>query len=202
MSNSVTFVGKSKALTLEPLSATHLDAAAELCDQSVGKNLYTRNDLVSVIGMATHSFYVVVTPEQQVVGYIYYFLTDLEEMASRAKLPRKQLARLFRKASPVIGNLCSIGVAQAYQHMGLSVELIQFSLEQLKNNADVAFGVGWKIGKHVPIERTLKACGFRYLTDAHRVWYDNENLVCPYCKGRCNCDAAIYYKHLRKGGLT
>lgn len=57
--------------------------------------------------------------------------------------------------------------------------------------ADLAFGVFWKPRGRFPMGRTLAACGFRSLGEARRVWYDRDDLVCPYCQGRCVCLAEV-----------
>ena len=77
--------------------------------------------------------------------------------------------------------------------------LVDLALEQARAaGADTAMCLAWVTKGRVPMGGNLLASGFSYLRDAHRVWYDNENLVCPYCKGRCTCDAAIYYKILKE----
>ncbi len=189
---------ESGALYFKRLSEADLDTATELCDRCVGKNLYPRAYLASIIDKPGHYFYLLQTPEGEAPGYIYFFLTGLDEMASLAKLPRERLSAISPKINPVIGNLQSIGVAEEYRYRQLSAELVRFYLEQLQTHtaADTAFGVFWKIGGHVPMEKTLKAFDFHYLTDARRVWYGNRDLICPFCKGRCECAAAVYYKSI------
>ncbi|OPZ75360.1 MAG: hypothetical protein BWY80_00186 [Firmicutes bacterium ADurb.Bin456] len=190
--------GESGALCFEQLTEARLDEVQELCDRCVGKNLYPRAYLASVIHKPDHYFYLLVTPERKAVAYIYFFLTGLAEMAALARLPRERLAVISPKENPVIGNLQSVGVAEAHRHRHLSVKLVRFYLERLQNKADTAFGVFWKTGGYVPMEKALKASGFLYLADAHRVWYGRRDLICPFCRGRCRCDAAIYYKPVRR----
>lgn len=182
------------------LTRAYLDASVALCDQCVGKYLYPRAYLASILEDPAHFFYLLTTPSGEAAGYIYFFLTNLDEMAAVAKLPRGRLSAISPLEHPVVGNLQSIGVAPAWRGRGLSKRLVDFYLGRLRwqLSADAAFGVFWKPEGHVPMERTLNAFGFLHLEDAHRVWYDNEKLVCPYCRGRCVCDAAIYYKSLIK----
>lgn len=184
----------------ERLTPSYVDAAAALCDQLVGKNLYTRECLTAVLQKPNHEYYVLLTPENNIAGYIYYYLADLQEAAELSKLSHKQLAVISSKKNPVVGIIRAIGVDEAYRHKGLSVKLLDFCLKQLQTKADAAFGVCWKPDGHVPIEKALIKFQFHHLTDAHLIWYDNENLICPFCKGRCRCDGAIYYKTLSKEG--
>ncbi len=196
-----TGVGEKAALKVQRLNEEYLDAAVELCDRCVGKHLYPRAYLASMIEKLGHCFYLLITPEGEAAGYIYFFLAGLEEMAALAKLPGQRLAGISPQKEPVLGNLQSIGVAQHWRGRGLSKTLVGLYLEQLERwaSADAAFGVFWRPNGHVPMEKTLKAMGFLHLCDVHRVWYDNEALICPYCKGRCECDGAVYYKPIRKG---
>lgn len=184
-------------LTMERLAAADVGDAAALCGRCVGKNLYPEEYLAEVIHKPGHYYSVLMTPEKRIAGYIYYYLTGLQEAAALAKLSPEQIPALPTGRSPVFGVLRSIGVDEAYRRNGLSVKLVEHYLEQLHGaGADVAFGVFWKPDGSVPMEKTLKRFGFSHLTDAHLIWYDNEDLVCPFCKGRCRCDAAIYYKIL------
>jgi hypothetical protein len=194
----VIILGETNTLSFEELTEANLDVAKGLCDRCVGENLYTKDQLASIIKQPTHYFYLLVTPERNAVGYIYFFLTDLDTMVSLSKVPREHLTALVQEKNPIIGNLQSIGIVEEYQHRQLSTELIRFSLEYLQTDSavDIAFGVSWKIDGYVPMEKTLRSLDFLYLMDTHRVWYDNQNLICPYCKGRCECDAAVYYKFI------
>lgn len=192
--------GRPLALSVQHLTPDYLDAAAELCDQCVGKNLYPKSYLASVPDQPDHYFDLLVTPEGEAVGYFYFYLTDLADMAAQAKLPKERLSVVSPKADPVIANLRSIGVAENYRSHRLSEALLRLALDRLQTaaRADAAVGICWKAGGRVPMDQILQTLGFQYLSDAHRVWYDNEALVCPYCQGRCVCDAAIYYKRLGK----
>lgn len=182
------------------LTESDLDIAVALCDSCVGKNLYTRAQLAEIIYKPTHHFHLIFTHKSEVAGYIYFFLTDLEEMASLSKLPDEQLGIMAKQQSPVIGNLQSIGVAEAYRGQGVSEILVDFFLTKLHEGtvADVAFGVFWKTQGKVPMENTLKAFDFTYLADAQGVWQDKKDLICPFCRGRCVCEASVYYKLLEK----
>ena len=192
-----TETGLVKKLRLQRLSEGYVTEAAGMCDRCVGKNLYTADYLASILRDPAHFFYLLFSDEDELVGYMYFIMMNREELASISKLEEAQLSRLCSGNDEKIGNLRSIGVAEPFRSNGLSIKLIQFSLAQLASlGANVAVGICWKHGDEVPMRRTMLSCGFRYLTDAHRVWYDVEDLECPYCSGRCECDAQVYYKEL------
>lgn len=184
----------------QPLTQKNLEKAAVLCDNCVGKNLYSPAYLASVLKKPEHCFRLLTNQDGEIAGYIYFFLARLEDMAELSKFPVERLAAVFGRRKPVIGNLQSVGVDERWRGRGLSRLLVSYYLNYIQFywSADVAFGVFWKPGKTVPMEKTLKRLSFRYLGDARHVWYDREDLVCPYCRGRCRCDAAVYYRPLGK----
>ncbi len=189
--------GAAIKLKLHRLSESYITEAAAMCDHCVGKNLYTADYLASILHKPEHFFYLLLSDNEALAGYMYFIMMDREELAGISKLEAVQLDRLCNGNDEKIGNLRSIGVAEPFRGKGLSVELIRFSLSQLASlGANVAVGLCWKHGEEVPMRRTMVSCGFQYLTDAHRVWYDVEDLECPYCSGRCECDAQVYYKRL------
>lgn len=182
------------------LTETYLDIAVLLCDSCVGKNLYTRAQLNQIIYKPTHYFYLIFTHSGEPAGYIYFFPADLEEMMSLSKLSCEQLNIVTKGEHPVIGNLQSIGVTETYRGEGISEILVKFFLTTLQEStvAEVAFGVFWKAKGKVPMEKTLKTFDFIYITDVQGVWQDKDDLICPFCRGRCTCEASVYYKPLEK----
>ncbi|MGN0405383.1 MAG: hypothetical protein ACI4F1_09185 [Bariatricus sp.] len=188
-----------KQFYLKKLQEEYLDTAVALCDRCVGVNLYPKKELASAIRRNDHFFYLLFAPDGKAAGYIYYYTTTVKELSARARLPEEQIAKVCANREGVIGNIQSIGVEDAYRGNGLSVSLLEFSLKNLAAlMADTAFIVCWKIGERVPLRASLEKLDFCYLSDAHKVWYDVPNLICPYCEGRCKCDAAVYYKPLTK----
>lgn len=183
--------------TAQRLTEKYLDQVAELCAQSVGQNLYPKQFIASIIDKPDHFFSFLLSPEEEVAGYHYFHLAGLEEISKEAKLSVQDLSVISHKKDPVVAKFQSIGVAPKYRNQGLARKLAKMALEEAQEaKADAALCIAWKHGGRVPMGDNALACGFQYLTDSHLVWYDNENLVCPYCAGRCRCDAAIYYKEL------
>ena len=184
--------------SFEKLSSERLDEAERLCAECVGENLYPKSYLQSALTDESRFFYILTAENGELAGYIHFSLTDVSGMAALSKLPKERLLAITENKAPVIGNLQSIAVADKFAHQKLSVPLVRFYLDYLQKhtNADISMGVFWNINGFVPMEKTLRALGFSYLADAKRVWYDNKRLVCPYCKGRCECGASVYYKLL------
>ncbi|MCD8331775.1 MAG: hypothetical protein LUB63_04490, partial [Oscillospiraceae bacterium] len=170
---------------------------ARICDRCVGENLYSKEYLATIVHDPEHFFYLLFSKGNTPVGYMYFIMMDRGELARISKLDGVQLDRLCGESDVSIGNLRSIGLDEPYRSKELSAQLIRFSLAQLASlGARLAVGLCWKAGQSVPMRKTMEVCGMQYLTDAHRVWYDIDGLVCPYCGGRCECDAEVYYKRL------
>ena len=188
---------KEISFTVQRLTEEYLDRAVALCDQCVGENLYPKSYIASILHQPDHYYNLLLSPEGELAGYHYFHLTSLEAAAKEIKLPVERLKGISKREKPVVAQFQSVGVAPGFQHLGLARRLAELALKEAKaENADLALCMAWKYDGCVPMGDNLTACGFCYLTDSRMAWYDNEKLICPVCKGRCKCDAAIYYKKL------
>ena len=192
------FTLENKAVfSLKPLSIEEIEEARLLCDDCVGENLYSKDEISATIDSQEKFFYLLKGEDGETVGYIYYYLTELKYIANYSKLDIELFGTVYSDINKQIGKIQSVGLKTSYRGIGLATKMIQFVLSELKAKfIDVAFIVCWKPGGAVPLSKALSECDFKYLVDAKRVWYDNTELICPYCKGRCLCDAEVYYKLL------
>ncbi len=193
--------------TMRRMGAADVEQATVLCDQCVGKNLYSAEYLSSILTNPQHCFYLMITDEGEPAGYIYFILMDEKELASYCKPAAKKLGRIYEESESlteplenrgrIIGNLRSIGVKDAYRSMGLAKELNRFAFERLAAmGAELVIIFCWKIKGVVYTRKMLLGYGMRHLLDVPRMWYNEKNLICPYCGGRCTCDAEVYYMRL------
>jgi len=58
------------------------------------------------------------------------------------------------------------------------------------------FSTAWTYNGYTPLARPFQRLGFQYLYRRSMLWYDDEGYTCIICKGRCKCDAEVYYKTL------
>lgn len=180
---------------LRLLREEDVDAVKSLSDNSVGKDLYLREELLALIG-GQNRFCVLFSPENVFAGYIYFYLTDCAGAERKAKLPEGTF-RALCPDSAVFGNIQSIALVPEFRDKGLSTSLIQFAADELtRMGASLAFVICWKAGDTVPLAMTMSAAHFRFLAETENVWYDNPHLVCPICAGRCRCRAAVYCRFL------
>lgn len=182
---------------LAPLSTEEISEARSLCDECVGENLYGEEEIAATIGASDSFLYFLKKEQDEKVGYIYFYLTDEEYIANYAKLDVELLRAVYAQPNKKVGKIQSVGLKEEYRGMGLATQMILFILNELKKLCiDITFIVCWKPAGTVPLGKTLSECRFSYLTEAKKVWYDDTELICPYCKGRCLCDAEVYYKLL------
>ncbi len=193
-----TFTLENKAaFYLKPLMEEEIEEARFLCDECVGENLYSKEEIAATIGAVDRFFYLLKSEKGETVGYIYYYLTDEEYIAKYAKLDVELFRAIYSDGNKKVGKIQSVGLKAEYRGIGLAAKMIRFILDTLKEiSIDVAFIVCWKPGGVVPLGKALSECHFDYLAEAKQVWYDDTELICPYCKGRCLCDAEVYYKLL------
>lgn len=182
-------------LELRPLEPCDVDTVVKLSDESVGKGLYTASEIEETVGSDSKFVYVLKSGEGEIAGYIFFFLTDTDAIVKDAKIDKETLLKALDKSNAKIGRIQSIAIKEEYRGEGLSEKLIDFAvLKLLELKTECTFIVCWKKGDFVPLKKTMEECKFKYLTEVKKIWYDNERLYCPYCKGRCSCNAEIYYK--------
>lgn len=182
---------------LRPLKKEEIEEASFLSDECVGKNLYPKEEIAATLNDQEKFFYLLKNEKDETIGYIYYFLTNEEEIAKYSKLDINVFREVYSNFDKKVGKIQSVGIKREYRGNELAVEMMQFILKEMKKaNIDITFIVCWKPGGILPLGKTLAKCQFDYLTEAKKIWYDDMELICPHCKGRCSCDAEIYYKLL------
>lgn len=170
----------------------------KLCDICVGENLYTESLLEEAMASKDKTILAMVTPDNELVAYIYLTVIGFTEAQQLSNNNLQALKEAGYDESVVIGNIQSIGVAPAYRKQHLSILLVKRAIRWFEDHtlAQIAFAIAWNKQGEVPMARTFESHNFQVLTIARKVWYNKKNLICPVCKGRCKCDATLYYKRL------
>ena len=185
------------AFRLQTLGADDVADVSRLCDECVGDNLYSEAEIAGTIDAPDKSFYVLKNENDEIVGYIYYYLTDVGNIAQEAKLDCALFRDVYSAEHRTVGKIQAVGLKAECRRSGLAAKMIRFVLDELKENSiEAVFVVCWKPGGVLPLGRAIEECGFRFLSEAKKVWYDHDELFCHYCNGRCLCDAEVYYKLL------
>ena len=179
-----------------PLEKEDIEETLQLMDQCVGENLYHKEELEQTIGSADRVFQLLKTAEGELAGYIYYYLTAADQIAADARLTEQKIRQVCRQdALAPVGKIQSIGIKEAFRRQGLAVSLMEHALAQFTGmGVEEVFIICWNAGGKVPLEKALQKCRFVHLSSAKMIWYNKKDLFCPYCKGRCKCDAEVYFK--------
>lgn len=186
----------NKTLSFHRLKREEVDMAKAMCDACVGKGLYTKEEIIKTIDSNTNFFYLIYNENGDTVGYVYYYVANIEEIANDAKLG-KDIFRSVEKDLRIVGKIQSVGVMNEYRGEGIAKKAIRFALDKFcEMGIKTVFTICWKKGDTVPLKKALTECGAVFLSSAQKVWYDKNELECPFCGGRCTCDAEVYYTSL------
>ncbi len=185
-------------LLVQRLSPDMIDTAIALCDEYVGENMYSFEEISAATDGDKSFFFMLYDKNRVPIGYTYFLLMDKKEFLQFSKLDRSQFDSLGLPNGAVIGNLRSLAIVREYRGQHYAKDLFGFSVDFLRSNtkADIAAGVLWKMGEEIPMKKVFEEFSFFHLADTELVWYDKEDMYCPYCKGRCVCGASVYYKNL------
>ncbi len=183
---------------LSKLDFSHIDEAVELCGSCVGKNLYRKEYLMSILDKQDSFFYLLMDRDGAVIGYVFFEMAERKELAGYFKMEQERLLSIIYPMDMAV-HFRSIGIAEEMRGKQLPDRLMNFALafSRERLQADVMIGAFWKKGGKVPMERVLSGFGFKHFATAEKIWYDKTDLICPVCNGRCVCPAEIYYKRLK-----
>ena len=184
-------------LKLERLCEDNLDKACRLCDDCVGKDMYTRDYLSDIMTDGRSVFYLLTDPSGEPAAYIFFQPTDLERIAAFTKLGESTVRSIAGDKTTLI-HYRSVGVGRKFRGRRLSQKLMERMFSECEaQNIDYIFGACWRQGDNVPMKKVMEQCGFVHIARVEKLWYDEEQLYCPICKGRCSCSAEIYYKKFK-----
>ncbi len=189
---------KGEGVYFEELKENEIEQALHLADECVGKNLYSYEDFSNAINNKDKFFFFLKNEEGKIAGYIYFLITSSKEALSSVDLNVKDIPFSER-----CGKIQSVALSEEYRGECLASQMIDFAIKTLSEKGiDLVYIICWKPGGFLPLKKTLDKCSFTYLVTIKDAWYKDENLICPYCKGRCHCSADIYYKRLQNPILT
>lgn len=184
--------------TLRPMKKEEAALAKQMCDLCVGKNLYSLDTLEAAAEDLHKRFLLLFDPKGQAAGYIYYYPDTAEAFAKASGATPEAFTAV---SNGPFGKLQSLGLLPPYRGWGLAASMLRLALEDLSGDGvEAVFALCWKTGDVVPLKQTVEECGFRFLRKVSRPWYDDAELICPYCGGRCVCDAEIYF-YTKENGL-
>lgn len=81
---------------------------------------------------------------------------------------------------------------------GLMTAVLQEALAELENEGiyGAIFAQTWIVNDEIPMARVCDRIGYKQYKRQYRPWYKITDGYCIVCKGRCKCDAMVYYRQL------
>lgn len=165
--------------------------ALDLCDEMLGKGLYSEERLRRICGSRGHYFYLVMK-EQRAVGIFYCYRERFERVSFFQDL---QVPFLDPQSPVGVGQ--SIALKEEVRAKGLSEWLLNYGTRILfeQEQVKVILIPAWMKAGRIPADRHLTKCSYKLLQTLRQPWASCEGLECPICKTvPCSCDGAIYIK--------
>lgn len=164
-----------------------------LCDERYGPGYLTRD--VFDHWMEHKSLLKVAEIEGEFAGFAVMVPASVPEVMRKMAMPREDV-EAFAERRPVL-IYKSAAVLQRHERKGVMRALATAGLETARQEGyGCLFASAWVYDGKSPIAGTFKAFTFVPLYKREKLWYDDPGYTCVVCKGRCTCDAMIYYKKL------
>ena len=119
--------------------------------------------------------------------------------AEMMRCTEEEVGKVFPNVSKFAEH-SGIAVLPEHRNKGLSGKMHALYLELVFPKADVVLYNVWnRRGGEADCVRALLRSGAVFLKKIPLYWYDDEELFCNLCNGRCKCDCDIYY--IKKDGM-
>lgn len=164
-----------------------------LCDERCGPGYLTR--AVFDRWMEHKSLFKAAEIDGAFAGYAVMLPASVPEVMKKLAMPREDVESLAEGRPALIYR--SAAVLRQYERRGVMRALAAAGLETARQEGyGCLFGPAWVYQGKIPVAGTLEAFGFVPLYKREKLWYDDPGYTCVVCRGRCVCDAMIYYKKL------
>ena len=114
MIQTLTFENKDRFF-LKPLLKEEISEARRLCDECVGENLYSEKEIATTIGASDKFFYLLKSETGENIGYIYFYLTDIESIAEYSRLDINLFREVYSSTDKKVGKIQSVGLKEEYR---------------------------------------------------------------------------------------
>ena len=168
-------------------------AVQAVCDARFGTGYIRREDFD--LWMKAPRLIKIALIDGDFAGFAVMIPATLGEVASHMAMPPDEVRAIAGDKPALIYK--SAAVRPIYEHRGVMKTMAADGLQTARDMGyGSLFGSAWVYQGQIPIEGTFRIFGFTPLYLRHMLWHDDENYRCVICKGRCTCDAMIYYKKL------
>lgn len=132
---------------------------------------------------------------EEFAGFAVMVPASYEEISKKMGMPQEDVERIAAGRPGLIYK--SAAVPLKFERRGIMHAMAQAGLKTAEEEGyGSLFGSAWICNGKIPISGTFKVFQFQPLYRRKMLWYDDPEYHCVVCKGRCKCDAMIYYKTL------
>lgn len=171
----------------------YFEELCELCDDRFGTGYVDR--AVFERWMRYPRLLKIALVDGRFIGFAVMVPADTAEIMRKMKMPERDVLEIAGEKPALIYK--SAAVRPEYEHCGVMHAMAAQGIEDAKElGYGALFAAAWVYGGKIPIEPTFNTFHFQRLYERKMLWYDDEEYRCVVCKGRCTCDAMIYYKKL------
>ncbi len=168
-------------------------AVQDVCDARFGTGYIDRNEYA--IWMREPRLLKIALIDRVFAGFAVMLPAKLDDIVRHMAMTEDDVLAIAGDKPMLLYK--SAAVRAAYEHHGVMREMAAAGLQTARElGYGSLFGSAWVYRGQIPIAGTFRAFGFTPLYLRHMLWHDDEHYRCVVCKGRCNCDAMIYYKKL------
>jgi len=176
-----------------PIHPQHISRLVQLSDQAFGSNYLNSNYFKTTINSPS-DFGFVIKSKDGIMGYIFSSIVTNQEINTHLLKGGNTIANQLKGKTTIIKHVAING---NYQKQGLGQQLIEHTLNQLKNNCEQFICVSWKKGATTPMSQLLIKSKFSLLDTINNYWLEDsisKKFPCPICGNPCKCSADIFIK--------
>ncbi|MFQ8639898.1 MAG: hypothetical protein ACLR94_17095 [Acutalibacteraceae bacterium] len=164
-----------------------------LCDERYGPGYLTK--AIFDRWMEHKSLLKIAEMGGEFAGFAVMVPASVEEVMEKMAMPREDVDAIAGGRPALIYK--SAAVPRRHEHKGVMHALAVAGLATARQEGyGSLFGSAWMYNGKSPIAGTFQSFGFVPLYRREKLWYNDSGYTCVVCKGRCICDAMIYYKIL------
>ena len=165
----------------------------KLCNESFGAGYINQMEFDK--WKENPEFFNVAWVDDEFAGYSVMIPAGTREIMKEMDMTLQEVQNITSGKPALIYK--SVAVCPQYRKRGLLTKLMTELMDRAeKSGYKTILLSAWMYEDKIPALRSLEKLKFSRLFVRHNLWYQNEMYQCVICKGRCVCDAVIYYKNI------
>ena len=138
----------------------------------------------------------VVDEEGRIIGAALFIRDDKEKVMEDMEVTEEDFDRIC-EGKPVLHHKFSM-VREDCRGRGIMTGLLSEAFSELEREGiyGAVFGQAWVKNGTIPMEGICTNMGYTPYKHQISPWWKFSDRECSVCKGRCKCDAMVYYRKL------